>query len=298
MSKNRTPLRYPGGKQKLTPFIRELLIENALINGQYAEPYAGGAGVAIELLLNNDVSCIHLNDSSFPIYAFWNSVISNPEEFCRRIRSASLDVDEWKRHREILQKPVGHDEFAVGFSTFYLNRCNRSGILSGGLIGGLAQTGEWKMDARFPRNELICRIEAIAEKRNSITVHNLDAEKFILEYIPDLPENTFVYCDPPYFEKSSGLYLDRYKMQDHIRIANVIQEHLLRRWAVSYDSVPEVLGYYGGRRHFSYSLQYNALEAYKGQEVFIFSDDTLVPRNSSITYIDDGMRLHAETLRG
>jgi DNA adenine methylase len=252
MSLHRTPLRYPGGKQRLAPFILELLEENGGIGGHYVEPYAGGAGVAWELLLNNRVSHIHLNDSSVPIFAFWKSVIFHTEEFCRRIASASLTVDEWRKRREIVRNPAGYDELEVGFSTFFLNRCNRSGVLSGGLIGGLAQAGKWKMDARFSRNELIGRIEAIAAKKDSVTLRNWDAERFILEYIPDLPTNTFVYCDPPYYEKSSRLYLDRYEKHDHARIAKVIQEKLRRKWVVSYDAAAEILEIYSERKRFLY----------------------------------------------
>lgn len=51
----KTLLRYPGGKQKLTPFIEALLRENELIGCDYVEPYAGGAGVAMELLFKNYV---------------------------------------------------------------------------------------------------------------------------------------------------------------------------------------------------------------------------------------------------
>jgi len=286
MSQHRTPLRYPGGKQRLAPFVKELLIENKLVGGHYVEPYAGGAGVAFELLLSNQVSHIHLNDSSVPIYAFWNSVISRPEDFCRRIKSASLTVEEWKKHREIVRNPVNQDEFELGFSTFYLNRCNRSGVLSGGLIGGILQAGKWKMDARFSRNELIRRIEVIAAKQGAITLRNMDAEKFILEYIPTLPAKTFVYCDPPYFEKSSRLYLDRYEKKDHERIALVIQKHLSKKWIVSYDGAPEIISYYQSRKSFMYDLQYNAAKVYKGREIFIFSDNVKLPSTSSLPYID------------
>lgn len=291
MSNFRTPLRYPGGKQRLTPFILELLTENGMVGGHYVEPYAGGAGVAMELLLDNNVSHVHLNDSSVQIYAFWNSVLSRTEEFCRLISTASLDVDEWKKRREIVQRPTGHDELEVGFSTFYLNRCNRSGILSGGIIGGLTQAGTWKMDARFSRNDLIRRIEAIASRRNAITLRNWDAEKFILEYIPGLPVNSFVYCDPPYFEKASRLYLNHYQKHDHARISEVIQERLVGKWVVSYDSADEILDYYSGRRTFLYDLQYNASRVYKGKEVFIFSDEIKVPAGSTLPYINKAIQI-------
>jgi DNA adenine methylase len=297
MSRYRTPLRYPGGKQRLTPFILEVLANNGLTGGHYAEPYAGGAGVAMELLLERHVSHVHLNDSSRAIYAFWNSILTQPEEFCRRISSASLTVDEWKKCREVVRYPDVIDELDLGFSVFYLNRCNRSGVLSGGIIGGLDQTGPWKMDARFPRNELIRRIEAIAIRADSITLRNWDAERFIIEHIPTLPHETFVYCDPPYFEKASKLYLNHYKPGDHARVAEVIQEQLPRRWAVSYDNAIEILNYYSERQSFLYDLQYSAAKVYKGKEVFIFSDDVQIPLRSSLPYINFSLQERNETTR-
>jgi DNA adenine methylase len=296
MSRYRTPLRYPGGKQKLTPFILEILQANDLIGAHYVEPYAGGAGVALELLLDNHVSKIHLNDSSVPIYAFWRSVVSKPDELCRMISTASLTVEEWKMRRDIVRQPKGHSQLEVGFSTFYLNRCNRSGVLSGGLIGGLAQDGDWRMDARFSRNELIRRIEVIASRSSSIVLKNWDAEKFMEEHIPTLPTKTLVYCDPPYFEKASRLYLNSYKEADHGRISQVIQRRLSRKWIVSYDSAPQILEFYSKRRSFLYELQYNASRVYKGKEIFVFSDNLKLPSASSLPYIDHAIQLNAELL--
>ena len=290
MSRYKTPLRYPGGKQKLAPFISEIISENNLDGGHYVEPYAGGAGIAIELLLSGKVKHIHLNDSCSGVYAFWKSVLSNSEELCRRISRASLTIAEWRRQKEIFSKQSEFDQIDVGFSVFYLNRCNRSGILSGGVIGGLKQDGEWKMDARFPRNELIGRIEAIASRKSAITLKNLDAEKFIIKYIPKLPKNTLVYCDPPYFRKADRLYLNHYDPNDHERIAQVIQRELKHRWVVSYDGAPEILKHYSRRRSFLYSLQYNAVKAYKGTEVFFFSDGIWLPQESNVTYIDHALK--------
>lgn len=289
MSRYLTPLRYPGGKQKLAPFIIEILQANSLYGGSYVEPYAGGAGVALDLLINKYVDNIYLNDSSFPIYAFWNSVIKKPEELCRMISKASLTVDEWKKRREIVKNPSEFTEIEVGYSTFYLNRCNRSGVLSGGLIGGLSQNGKWRMDARFPRNELIRRIEIIASKKNNIFVSNLDAEDYILNKIPSLPEKTLIYCDPPYFEKAQGLYLNAYREKDHQRISNIIQNNLNKKWIVSYDSAPQILSYYKERNHFLYDLQYNVSRVYKGKEIFVFSDDLIIPETSKLPYISSAL---------
>lgn len=289
MSRSRTPLRYPGGKQRLAPFIFELLIENDLVGGHYVEPYAGGAGVALELLLDNKVSHIHINDSSVQLYSFWQAVLFHTEDLCRLISRASLNIEEWKKRREIVRSPAEHGVLEVGFSTFFLNRCNRSGVLCGGVIGGLDQTGKWKMDARFSRNDLIRRIEAVASRRDAISLSNQDAEEYILGYIPALPQNTLVYCDPPYFEKSSRLYLNLYKRDDHARLAATIQEQLPRKWVVSYDNCDEISLCYRGRRSFVYNLQYNASRVYQGRELFIFSDDLAIPISSSLPYINDSI---------
>lgn len=289
MSKHKTPLRYPGGKQKLSPFILEIIEMNDLIGGHYVEPYAGGAGVAIELLLNGKVSCIHLNDSCKAVYSFWHSILNHPEEFCRRISRASLSVEEWRKQKFILANTQENDSIDCGFAAFYMNRCNRSGILSAGIIGGIKQDGNWKMDARFPRNELIRRIEAIANRKKDIKIRNWDAERFIKEYIKRLPKDTLVYIDPPYFHKADRLYLNHYNPDDHKRIAHVIQEKITHTWIVSYDDAPEIQDHYSHRRSFSYSLQYNAAKAYKGTELFIFSDNLNVPKQSSLPYIDEAL---------
>jgi DNA adenine methylase len=181
------------------------------------------------------------------------------------------------------------DLFDLGFATFYLNRCNRSGILTGGVIGGLEQTGEWKMDARFARNALITRVEAIADRRTSIKIRNWDAERFLIDYAGRLESPLLVYCDPPFFHKADRLYPNYYRPADHERIAKVIQSKLKRPWLVSYDDCPEILSHYSARKWFRHSLQYNANTAYRGVELFIASDEVQWPKDSSIPSVNAAM---------
>jgi len=217
-------------------------------------------------------------------------LLTRTEELCRKISRASLTVEEWRRQKKILTTPNDVDELELGFSAFYLNRCNRSGILSGGLIGGLSQQGEWTMDVRFPRNELIRRVEAIALNREAITLRNWDAEKFVLEYVPTLPPQSLVYLDPPYFHKAERLYLNHYQPSDHSRIAHVIQRKLKYPWVVTYDAAPEVSKCYARRRAIVYGLQYNAAKAYTGKEVAFFSTGLVLPKRSTIASIDYALR--------
>lgn len=288
-----TPLRYPGGKQKISPFIVEILEKNNLTGCNYVEPYAGGAGVAIDLLLKGFVSNIYLNDSCPFVYSFWHSILKEPEEFCRRISRASLNIEEWKKQRDIIRNKTKVSRLDIGFAMFYLNRCNRSGIIGGGVIGGLNQTGQWKMDARFPRSELIRRIEAIANQKKYIKLKNWDAEKFIIDYLPKLDSNTFVYCDPPYFNKADKLYLNHYTPEDHKRIAITITSSLSHPWIVSYDFNDTIMGLYKNYSKFIYQLQYNASKAYKGSEIFIFSKKLLIPDYSSINFINESLSKNA-----
>lgn len=289
MSRFKTPLRYPGGKQRLSPFIEEILSKN-MIDGHYVEPYAGGAGVGIELLLTKKVNHIHLNDTHLGIYAFWHSIINHNEEFCRRINSASFTIDEWKRRKEIVKALNQDDLFELGFSTFYINRCNRSGVLSAGVIGGKEQQGKYKMIARFNRTDLIRRIETISLFAHKISISNLDAEYYIKNYIPNLPQNTLVYLDPPYYKKASDLYINAYKNEDHSRLSDVIQNEIDHKWILSYDGVVEILKLYTKKRHFLYDLQYSAARVYKGKEVFVFSDNIKLPDSCSLKHIETGIK--------
>lgn len=271
-----TPLRYPGGKGKLTDYLKLLLVQNGLIDGEYCEPYAGGAGIALNLLMDGYVSAIHLNDLNRGVYSFWRTILTKPDEFCARIESTPINMDEWYRQRETAFDESAN-EFEVGFATFFLNRCNRSGIIKGGVVGGKAQEGPWKLDARFKKEALINRIERIALRSKQIHVYNYDAVDLITEVLPQLPSNTLVYLDPPYYVKGSGLYQNFYTHEDHEKIAKLVLAKITHPWLVSYDHAPEIISMYQGCRSISYGINYSAQNRYKGAEAMFFSDSLKIP---------------------
>lgn len=281
-----TPLRYPGGKQKISDFIAEIIVQNKMQGCHYVEPYAGGAGVALAMLFRGLAAQIHLNDLCPPLYCFWKSVLAETDEFCRRIEDAELTVDEWRIHRETIKQPKQHPTMDVGFSFFYLNRCNRSGIANGGLIGGLRQDHpQWNMNARFNKAELIRRVESIGRKKRYIKLKNWQADRFMLQYVHKLPDNSLIYCDPPYYHKADRLYMNYYKPADHETVSRIVQHNLSHRWIVSYDNCPEIGALYHGQKSFAYTLQYNAASARKGSEVFFFSPRVKLPGESKVACI-------------
>lgn len=199
-----TPLRYPGGKGKLAAYIKELIRANKLYDCEYVEPYAGGAGIALELLFQEYATKIHINDYSEPVYAFWKAVLNDTEEFCRLVKNTRLSVPSWDRQKRIFANPKDHGYVELGFATFFLNRTNRSGILNGGVIGGRDQTGPWKIDARYNAKELIFRIESIAKMKRRIKLTRKDSLALLRFGLPKWPKKTLIYLDPPYYEQEIG----------------------------------------------------------------------------------------------
>lgn len=273
-----SPLRYPGGKSKLTQFIKLLLDKNDLHDIHYAEPYAGGAGVALALLYSEYASRIYINDVDPAVFAFWASVVDHTEELCRLVRDRPLSVREWSRQRKVLANKDQVSRLELGFAAFYLNRVNRSGIITGGVIGGLEQQGEWGVDARFNRGELIERIQKVGRYKGRISVSNRDASEFLQRVAATLPAQSLTYLDPPYFVKGQHrLYANYYLPKDHAKVRGLVAE-LERPWIVSYDATSEILGLYAGYRRMMYGVQYTAADRYRGAEVMFFSRMLRVPR--------------------
>lgn len=272
-----TPLRYPGGKGKLSYFLKDVIEQNSLNDGAYAEPYAGGAGVALELLLEEYVRKIYINDADYAIYAFWSSVVDDTDNLCKLISAAKINMEEWSFHRYVISNPSEFTKLEVGFSAFFLNRTNRSGILKAGVIGGKAQSGKWKMDVRFNRCDLISRIENIANYNQRIVVTNLDALSFMDSMAKADKNKTLLYLDPPYYIKGQGLYRNFYEHDDHVLVMEKLREINFPKWLVSYDNAKEIKDIYSGFPQVEYSLQYTAQQKKSGEEVMIFSPGISIP---------------------
>lgn len=278
MSVIATPLRYPGGKSALTNYLRLVLRKNGLSGGHYAEPYCGGAGAAIALLRAEAVSHIHINDADPAVFAFWNAVLKRPEDLCEFVLDVPLSVAEWQVQRDVYRSASNRSWFKKACAFFYLNRVNRSGILNGGLIGGLSQEGEWLMDARFNREDLALRIRRIALRQDDISVSNLDALDFLKANSKSWPEKSLVYLGPPYYNKGQFLYRNSYGPGDHAAIACYLRRLTKRHWLASYDNAPEIRKIYAGLSQSTYSIDYSARDRSVGSEIVIFGEATLGPR--------------------
>lgn len=265
-----SPLRYPGGKTQIAPFVNQLLQHNDLLGGVYCEPFAGGCGIAWHLLLNEQVSKVAINDLSPAIYSFWHAVLEQTDELCALISNTHVSIDEWHRQKAVLRsETLGLN---LGFAAFFLNRVNRSGILKAGVIGGKDQAGNYKLDCRFNKDDLILKIQAIAHKKDQILLTNLDANAFLKDVVDQMNGIVFVNIDPPYYNKGKELYQNFFVHDDHVKLYNTIKG-LKHPWMVTYDNTPEIAEIYAEFRPQPFALNYSAQVKRKGAELVAYSND-------------------------
>ena len=276
-----SPLRYPGGKGKLEPFMELLIRQTGHVGGTYVEPFAGGAGIALELLEKGIVNDIVINDLDKGIYSFWRAILTETDRFVNDIRNVELTIDEWNRQREIIDD-CSRYSYELGFATFYLNRTNRSGIIKGGVIGGTEQAGNWRMDARFNREALVERIVKVASRKKHIHLYNKDVNSFIQNYLPKYQQNAFVYFDPPYFGKGKQLYLNFFSYDDHVRIERMINNQVNCDWVITYDDVQEIADIYQNHILRRFDLNYSAAVKRKASEIIIFKRQKMIPTDSQL----------------
>ncbi len=265
-----SPLRYPGGKSALYARLREVIRSNGLAGCTYVEPYAGGAGAGLGLLVTGQVSRVVINDLDHAIAAFWKLVVKEPNALRSRIQNARLDPEEWAKQREAYLTADRSDFHTLGYATFYLNRTSRSGVLNAGPIGGHDQTGNYKIDARFYCDILSERIRILSLYTDRIVVSSIDGKELIKKYAGRA--NTFIYADPPYFEKSRGLYMNAFAPADHAALADVLNSHAQRSWVLTYDNSPQVAKLYPERRRHEFELYYSAHRARRAKEIVVLSD--------------------------
>lgn len=262
-----SPLRYPGGKALMAPLLKEIMSLNGMAMSAVAEPFAGGAGASLTLLHGGDTERVLLNDLDPRVYDFWCAAIRDTADMIDLLDQCSISVDEWRHWREVYRGGDG-TQVERGFATLFLNRCNRSGIIrNAGVIGGLAQQGPWKMDARFNKDAIRQRLEWLGQRRDQITVWDRDGIE-CLKAADD--QQALWFVDPPYVTKGRTLYLNTLDAEYHRKLAQHLQDAGRTDWVLTYDDCVLVRDLYGAwatvRR---FPLLYSAAGRRVGNEVLI-----------------------------
>lgn len=284
-NKSVSPLRYPGGKTKLASFLSHTLSLNNMQNVIFCEPFAGGAGLSLKLLIEGKVESIILNDFDQGIYPFWHAVFFDTQRLIDKIAEIEVSLEEREKCKNVLfersnsGKTSGYN-FDLGVATFFLNRVNVSGIIKGGAIGGIKQEGKFKIDSRFGKLGLIAKILKLAEFRDKVRLFNLDVIKFInavllCDDVVGNKEDLFIFFDPPYFRQGKTLYLEFYRAEDHFCLATIIKKKLSDfHWILTYDNESFIFDLYQKFNPKRFSLQYSANAKITATELMFSSSKT------------------------
>lgn len=295
-----SPLRYPGGKGKLSLFVGKVLDDNG-IDGTYVEPFAGGAGIAINLLLADKVHNIVINDLDNGVYSFWNTVVKDPEYLLRKIKNVPFDYadkssdttpTEYAKYWIEIKKRFDFNHYSdprkKAFDFFMLNRMNVSGIIKGGPVGGRSQNGKYNIAARFNKGTLINRIERIAGLSERITVTNLEASYFcrlLSEGRYCKTENSLVFLDPPYYVQGRNLYNSFATDRIHSLVAERLLVEKTWKWILTYDEDPKIDELYPTSEvnKYEYQIAYSANKRGKYSEYLFTSKDIRADSFDNVT---------------
>lgn len=261
-----TPLRYPGGKSVLSAHVARL-VEACGCRDMYVEPYAGGAGVALRLLAEGKVSGIVVNDVDAGVHAFWDAVVNDHARFMRLFDRVDPTMGQWRHWRAVLRDPS--DELERGFAFFFLNRTCRSGIVDGGVIGGLAQQGRYRVDARYNKSALRDRLGFLGRNADRIEVRGSDGADVVRARAGRA--GVFVYADPPYVAKGASLYASAFDEARHGMLADALTGCRDGVWMLTYDDAPLVRELYAGLPGGLYSLRYSAARHCAARELMVYS---------------------------
>ncbi|MDQ0048453.1 DNA adenine methylase [Paenibacillus polymyxa] len=281
-----SPLRYPGGKTQLYKFVKNTIEQNNLNLPIYVEPFAGGAGLAIELLLKGNVNSIVINDFDRAIYSFWQSVLDNTDNLIDLIELTPINIQEWERQRGIYNNQQNHTTLEVGFSTFFLNRTNRSGIIKGGPISR-DEDNKYPLDCRYNKTDLVNKIRRIADVRDRINLFNHDAVNFIQNVLPNYTaDRLFIFFDPPYYKQGKKLYTNFYCHDDHRELSEAIRGIIDSHWITTYDYVSSIAEIYENIPTKVYQLQYSANRKRKEKEYLFHNARTVIDSFDKVQFIE------------
>ncbi|WP_017304163.1 DNA adenine methylase [Spirulina subsalsa] len=268
-----SPFRYPGGKF----YARKLILEHIPEHENYVEPFAGGASI---FFAKDKVKYNWLNDIDEELINCFLMIRDYPEELIEKLQGEKATKE---RHYFYKHDYSAQNDLERATRWYYLNRTSYSGIMK-------AESCYWGYGEKYSmRPENWGRnILRTSEKLQGVKLTHLDFEKVF----ENLPKNTFLFVDPPYFSaRQDNFYTHFFCQEDHIRLCQTLKKYSDQvRFLLTYDNVPEIRGLYQWTdniydREWNYTigrtddqkkitraksrLENNKGSRYKGKEVFI-----------------------------
>lgn len=238
----KSPLRYPGGKQKDIPFLSQFLFPCK----EFREPFLGGANILIYALENSLAESYWGNDLNKSVFDFWQQVKLDANQLADlawslrdEYKGKRQKCREWQDFRKnfILKLYKLPDEQLYRAAKFFiLNRSTSGGSTESGGMTPLAYC------ERFTPSS-IKNLKNLNNFFKNVKFTNSDYE----EVVKAPGEKVFIFLDPPYLSsKSSGLYGKSgclHKTFDHERLSNVLKD-CKHDWLMTIDDCQEIKNLY------------------------------------------------------
>ncbi|MBO1049721.1 MAG: DNA adenine methylase [Dolichospermum sp. DEX182a] len=238
----RSPLRYPGGKQKDIPLLSQFLPKCK----EFRDPFLGGGNILLYAVENSLAEIYWGNDLNSSVFDFWEQVKRDANELADLVSSLKEDYTGEQANCKAWQK--FRKEFTLTLNTTLstdnqLNRAAKFFILNRSTSGGSTESGGMTQAAycqRFTKSS-IETLRRLTNVFKDVRFTNLDYE----EVIKKPGEDIFIFLDPPYLSaKSSGLYGksgDLHKTFDHVRLSKVLKDcNREYQWLMTIDNCPEI----------------------------------------------------------
>lgn len=263
MLKNKSPLRYPGGKSRACKKIEEIILENydiKKIKTLYS-PFLGGG--SLEFHMQNKYNLeINANDKFNPLYIFWKVCKEDNNKLCSEIKKYLNKVDK-EKFKEFRSKIMDEDDdIEKGNMYFIINRCSFSGAT---LSGGFSKESSKK---RFTESS-VDRVKSL--DLSKFTISNLDFKEYINK-IPDKSEN-LIFLDPPYYlEQKSKLYGkngDMHEAFDHKGLFKCLVKK--SNWILTYNNCKYITDLYKDYIILNTDWSYGMNKSKKSSEIVILS---------------------------
>lgn len=275
-----SPLRYPGGKATIAQHLGDVYLaqDGHMPIEIWIEPFAGGAGAALDLLTRDVVDEAWLIDAHPALAAFWGTVIDDGERLAAVVAATVPTMQLWEQSREVLEAgDVG--TFDLAYAAFVINRCSRSGIVAprSGPMGGRHQTGRYTIASRFNGPPLADRILHVHSLRSRLRVHHGDGIGYI-EQLNDsgIVDEVVLFVDPPYIREGNRLYANGLDPAAHQRLSAALHA-TEARWLLTYDNhcdVQDVL--YPDHRVVPFNIRNTANRARLATELAVLSNNLQV----------------------
>jgi DNA adenine methylase len=265
MTTLKSPLRYPGGKSRAVPQMKNLLPEEF---AEYREPFVGGGSFFIYLKQKRPDLRIWINDLNPELYYFWKYAQIDSQRFADEL---SVIKKQRKNGQKLFDDLLEIDatyltEFERAVRFFVLNRITFSGVVES---GGFSQRA---FEARFT-DSAIERLSKLGPLLEGIKITNLDYRQLL----QDGNHSVFTFLDPPYFKATKSRLYGKNGVL-HTNFSHDEFAHEMRKcehsWLITYDDSPEIRANFSFANIYEWELQYGMNnykqgKAEKGSELFI-----------------------------